>query len=406
MTDQDKKPDSDDATEDAAGQPNVSNASDAPDAPSQSAATAIEIPSKASTKPSSSSSPNTVLHSRPPLSRSGVAGLLLALVALLATAGITAVGYLITQNAENQRFALEQKLDNLNQTVSGLNVDSKGRSQWFDGMQQRSEKIDRGLETLNQQQAADQAHLQRLDGSMATLAKQVQGGQHAWQRAEVEHLLLVANTRLQLQQDLKGAKIALTLAQERLTSLANPAYFPVAEQITRELTRLEAVQLPNIPALALKLSSLTDQVDALHTRQTYQGAFETNLQLSSGPEQLQWHQRLWVSLNETVGSLVSIRRDVERREPLLPPDQGFYLRQNLRLQLESARLALLRQDSANFKAALRQADQWLQQYFDQAHAATKAARASIQSLNQQTIESQLPDISGSLTALRAVGSEA
>lgn len=346
--------------------------------------------------------PNVIANDRP-ASRSGIAALLLVLIALIAIASLGAAGYLVVQNFEHQRFALESRVDALNTTVSELGVDSKGRGQWFDTMAERTRELERSQQELQRAQNDNRAHQQRVDGALQTLAEQVQGGQHAWQRAEIEHLLLVANTRLQLQQDVDGAQIALKLADERLVSLANPAYFKVREQITRELTRLDSVERPDEQALALKLSSLVDQVGALEIQETARGAFNNELKLTTGPEDAPWHQRLWVSLNEAVGSLISVRRDVERREPLLPPDQGFYLKQNLRLQLESARLALLKQDSANFKVALRQADEWLQQYFNPQQASTKAARAAIADLQKQTIKPALPDISGSLTALRAVG---
>ncbi len=372
----------------------------------ESAAPTGDAPEGAISAPPKEPPAAAIIHAEPARSRSGIVALLLALIALLAIAGISAAGYLFIQNFEHQRFALQTRLDSLNTTVSELGVDSKGRGQWFDTMAERTRELERSQQELQRAQSADRNHQTRVDDALKTLADQVQGGQHAWQRAEIEHLLLVANTRLQLQQDVDGAHTALTLADERLVSLANPAYFKVREQITRELTRLDSVERPDVQALALKLSSLVDQVDALEIQQTQRGAFSNELTLTTGPQEAPWHQRLWVSLNEAVGSLISVRRDVERREPLLPPDQGFYLKQNLRLQLESARLALLKQDSANFKAALRQADAWLQQYFNPEQASTKSARAAIADLQTQSIKPALPDISGSLNALRAVGRDA
>ncbi|MGJ8668025.1 MAG: uroporphyrinogen-III C-methyltransferase [Oceanococcus sp.] len=354
---------------------------------------------------SSSLQPQSVIHSHAAPSRSGVIALMLSLLAFVAVIGASAGGYLFSQNLQQQSFAATQDLSAIKQQLAEVRIDSKGRNQWFDGMSERSNKLDRQIESVQQLQTQDQAHLSKLDDAVGKLAAQVQGGRQAWQRAEIEHLLLVAYTRLQLQKDVHGAQIALKLAEERLQSLADPAYFSVREAIIRELARLAAVQLPDVQALALKLASLTDQVDALPTRQTHRGNFDTQLTLSAGPETLPWHQRLWVSLNEAVGSLVSVRRDVERREALLPPEQGFYLRQNLRLQLESARLALLREDNANFQAALRQADEWLQHYFDTQHAASKAALSSINKLANQPISTVLPDISGSLKALRSVGQD-
>lgn len=339
-------------------------------------------------------------------SRSGITGVFLALLALIGLAALAATGYLQMQAQQQQEFGLDQSLSHLRNTVAELEVDNKSRNQWFDAASDRSSKLDRQIQSLQQQQQGAEEQRERLQESVSQLAEQVQGGQMAWRKAEIQHLLLVANARAQLEKDLSGARTALELAAGRLADLADPAFYRVQEVVGKEIARLEATQAPDLQALALKLSALTDQVDALPMRQAKPGLFETELSLTSGPQNAAWHQRLWVSVREAVGSLVSIRRDEEKREPLLPPNQDFYLRQNLRLQLESARLAMLREDSANYQSALRQAEQWLLQYFDQSNAATKAALNSIQSLSSQNIQIQIPDISGSLKALRAIGASA
>lgn len=398
MTDETSKPGEPDAKDAAAADDNLSAAATEP--------LTAETADSDSPQTPPADPPPSVVHSRASMSRTGLFGLMLAIIALLAVIGLGAAGYLLSQQLQQQSFAAEQDRADLHKNLAAVQVDNKGRSQWFDGMSERSSKRERQIEALQNAQQQDASRQSKLEASLSKLSEQVQGGQQAWQRAEIEHLLLVANTRLQLQKDLEGAQIALKLAQERLQSLADPAYFNVREQIANELTRLDAVQQPDVQALALKLASLTNQVDALPTRQTWRGHFDTDLKLTTGPEQQPWHKRLWVSMEQAVGSLISIRRDVERREPLLPPDQSFYLRQNLRLQLESARLALLRGDSANFKAALRQADDWMTQYFDTEHNATKAARKTINTLAGQVISVALPDISGSLKTLRSVGREA
>ncbi len=344
---------------------------------------------------------------RPPVaaapSRSGSAGLWLALLDLIAIIGLAAAGYLFLQGQQRDEFAHQQQLESLKQTVNQLDVAKQSRQQWFGDMEERSRESRRELSELQRQQGALLTRLDQNEKALGRLADQVQGGQHAWQRAEIEHLLLVANTRLQLQQDLDGAQTALQLADRRLASLANPAYFDVRRQIAQELSRLEAVPRLDVQALALQLDSLSTQVEALATRRPRAGSFDTDLKVTGGSPELPWHSRLWVSVTEALNGLVSIRRDVERREPLLPPDQSFYLRQNLRLQLESARLAALKQDTANYRAALTQAQTWLQRYFDTGQRPVSAALQTIGKLQGLQLKPALPDISGSLEALRRTG---
>ena len=334
------------------------------------------------------------------------AGLWLGVLNLLAVIALGAGGYLHLQDESNTEFRQQQRVDDLQETVNELDVARQGRNQRVTGIEEQAAETRRQVNELQRQQGRLKQQLVQTEAALAKLADQVQGGAHAWQRAEIEHLLLVANTRLQLQRDLEGAETALKLADERLAGLANPAYFEVRKLIARELGQVEAVPRLDLQALALQLDSLSSQVESLATRQPRVGRFDTELSISGGAPELPWHQRLWVSVQEAVGSLVSIRRDMDRREPLLPPDQSIYLRQNLRLQIESARLAALKRDTTNFRASLSQAESWLQRYFDTDKQAVNAALQNIRKLQALQLDPPLPDISGSLKALRRAGAEA
>ena len=336
----------------------------------------------------------------------GGAGLWLAVLDLLVIIGLAAAGYLALQGFENQRHLQQQKLDGLDQRVNQLDVRHQGREQWFADIDEKTRAALRDVGELQRARRDAEQRAGQIDQALALLSTQVQGGQQAWQRAEVEHLLLVANTRLQLQGDVDGAATALRLADQRLAQMANPAYFKVRERIASELSRLEAVPRLDVQALALKLASLAEQVDALAIRTPRVGVFETQLSLQSAALELPWYQKLWAALGDTVDGLVTVHRDEERREPLLSPDQGVFLRLNLRLQLESARVAALRGDAANFDTALGQAASWLQRYFDPQQTATAAALGHIRELRDVTLSPPLPDISGSLNALRTAEPEA
>ena len=60
------------------------------------------------------------------------------------------------------------------------------------------------------------------------------------------------------------------------------------------------------------------------------------------PEDAGW----WESFKQTLSSLVTVRRRVPEDRSMLTLEDKDYLRQGLWLQLESARLALMRNDSA------------------------------------------------------------
>jgi len=100
-------------------------------------------------------------------------------------------------------------------------------------------------------------------------------------------------------------------------------------------------------------------------------------------------------------NLVVIRHVEEKRRALLAPDQDYFVYQNLRLELESARLSLLRRDTENLHASVASLQEWLKEYFDKNDPAVVNVMATLQQLSSIDLEPPVPDISSSLESLRA-----
>jgi uroporphyrin-III C-methyltransferase len=93
---------------------------------------------------------------------------------------------------------------------------------------------------------------------------------------------------------------------------------------------------------------------------------------------------------------------LERAEaPLLSPEQSYFLRENLKLRLLSARLALLSRDETVFKSDLKSAQEWLARYFDGQAKSVVNAAATLHQLAENSISIAVPDVSASLEAARA-----
>jgi len=103
--------------------------------------------------------------------------------------------------------------------------------------------------------------------------------------------------------------------------------------------------------------------------------------------------------------LVQIRRVDSNEAVLLPPDQTYFLRENLRLRLLSARLALLSQDQAAFRADLQAVGQMLERYFNTRDAGVADAIKEVKRLASLQIAIKLPTIDASLAALDAYKGE-
>ena len=328
--------------------------------------------------------------SKPAPPRRGRGGLWLALLALvLAILAALGAGYLWTQQ-QQLRDALQQQRATLDDTASTLRSDLSG--DWdrrAERLQARDDELDQGQQSLRE--------------SVESVRELAGRNRRDWILAEVEYLLRIANRRLQLQRDAVTAMAALQNADGRLRELADPGLTEVRQRIARELDALRGTPRPDLEGLAAQLSSLSEQVAQLPVKtarapeRTPTGAPDSPAPLSAQ----QWRQglqRAW----EALKSLVVVRRRDEPVAPLLGPAQEFAVREGLRLQLEAARVALLRQDPQLFTTSVQGAQDWLARYFVADDARYEAVARALQRLRGSEIRSELPDISASLRLLRDV----
>src|ERR1019366_4205299 len=111
-------------------------------------------------------------------------------------------------------------------------------------------------------------------------------------------------------------------------------------------------------------------------------------------------QKLLREIWQEVKQLVRIENTGKAEIPLLPPNQEFFLRENLKLRLLSARLALLSRDEDSFKQELKTAQLWMARYFDGKSNEGMRMSDGLKKLAASDISIELPDISSSLQAVR------
>jgi uroporphyrin-3 C-methyltransferase len=120
---------------------------------------------------------------------------------------------------------------------------------------------------------------------------------------------------------------------------------------------------------------------------------------ASNPAEGAW-KRFWRELGQETKHLVLIENTERQEMPLLSPTQAFFLRENLKLRLLSARMALLTRDEVSFRRDLKTSQEWLKRYLDTKSNESAQALGALQKLAASSIVIEVPDISGSLEAVR------
>src|SRR5699024_1656449 len=175
-----------------------------------------------------------------------------------------------------------------------------------------------------------------------------------------------ANRQLRLTGNVQQSQQALELANKKIRTLNDPALLPARSAIVDSITQLQAVNQPDIENIALNLSAMLKQVPKLVPDNEIPDRFKPQPGGvgSQGHIQAGW-QRFKATISQALDNVVSIERtDGEVRPALLAPKEVYFLRQNLMLELRSARLAALNGQAALYQQNLKTAQAWLKRYFD------------------------------------------
>ena len=254
-----------------------------------------------------------------------------------------------------------------------------------------------GIDDRLRQLEAMPGRLASVEASLATLQGISTGARAAWLLAEAEYYMQIANAQLQLANNPDLAKTALSHADERLVQLGDPRLTGVRQAIADELRALNFMQTPDTTGITLTLASLASAIDALPLRQQ-DGSADNSA--ASNDEAQSGIDRALTSMKRTLSDAVKVRRSDEAMQPLIAPEAQYFLRANLALQLQIARLALLRGEESVFRQTLDDADSWLALYYDASNSAVQNARETISDIRSNTLTVATPDISQSLRRLR------
>lgn len=264
-------------------------------------------------------------------------------------------------------------------------TDAKGR---LFNVEQETNQLHELTQQMNQELSTQRDAQNMLKTSVQTLHEEIGKGRRAWLLAETANLLVIAQHRLAYARDPSQALEALRAADRQLQQLADPSYQPVRKLLEREIGALETFRRLDLTGMAQRLGQLAGRVDSLPLAPLPQEPVATDGESGFARE-------VWKDLRD----LVRIRTTTDVRRPLLLPEHKYFLRENLRLMLYGAQVALLHGDIATLELNARAAHKWLADYYDANNSAVRAANAELETILKSR-PADLPDISASLTSLR------
>ena len=325
-------------------------------------------------------------------------GTALSLLAILIALGVGGAGYYFGQQ---QVVEIQQKLTAL-ESQSGVAVstpvsDNSGQVKLLEqGLKNAQDKVEQ-LEQLVAGKTGEIAALQAQVKQVSQLAGAQQPSD--WLFSEADFLLNNALRKLVLDNDVDTAISLLKLADETLVKVNNLQANAIRTAINQDLKQLLSLSSVDQNAVMQKLSQLANTVDELQA---------LNVNFDETPEKsgklsddiADWQQNVEKSATSFLNHFIRIspKQSADKKE-LLAPNQDIYLRENIRLRLQLAIMAVPRQQDELYKQSLDAVASWVRSYFDTSAEVTQNFLKSVDELADSSIYVDVPEQLQSLTLL-------
>ena len=326
----------------------------------------------------------------------------LSLLAILIALGVGGAGYYFGQQQvdefQQKLTALEAQINNktvVSAPAQEVKFDTTQLAQLESANKATQNKIAQVEELIN----AKSHELVGLQSQINKVSAQANAQQPTdWLFSEADFLLNNALRKLVLDNDVDTAVSLLKLADETLAKVNNSQSAGIRSAINQDLKQLLSVAGVDQNAVMQKLSQLANTVDELPVLDVNFGDDQNATKLSDSLSD--WAENAEKSATSFLNHFIRIspKHGADRKE-LLAPNQDIYLRENIRLRLQLAIMAVPRQQNELYKQSLEAVASWIRSYFDTNAEVTQSFLKSVDELSEVSIYVDVPSQLQSLSML-------
>lgn len=229
-----------------------------------------------------------------------------------------------------------------------------------------------------------------------------------WYLSEAAYLARLASQRLQTERGTKNPLALLQKVDSILVEIDEGGMLAVRAAIAADITALRLAGEIDIEGIVLELNALAVQIDELPMIQLSVNSSASNQDSDdNGLANLVVDESLsqrWSALidefTQSLGQLVQVKQRLQPIERVLSASEESVVRNNVRLLLQQAANAALREQQSIYDLSLKRAQQWLTQYF-QMNSSVEVVKDRLIKLSVEQVVQELPFIDGSVNALEA-----
>jgi uroporphyrin-3 C-methyltransferase/uroporphyrinogen III methyltransferase/synthase len=271
-----------------------------------------------------------------------------------------------------------------------------------------------------------QSESQSQQAALEQMYQDISKNRDEWALSEIEQVLSTASQQLQLAGNVTGALIALQNADRSLSRSDKPQFITIRRAIARDIDKLKALPQVDQAGIALRLDNVIGMIDNLplladekpaepiapprvipqaRTVKAVKGAPSAQAAAEPAEPSLgqrmvatwrNWSHEMWDDMRQ----LIRVRTVDTPDALMLSPSEAYFVRENLKLRLLNARLALLSRNEGTFRDDLGSAQQMLSRYFDTKARSTLSVQGLLRQVQANNVTIEVPDLSESLNAVR------
>lgn len=319
-------------------------------------------------------------------------------------------------SSQNQMSALREEVARRLQTADINNSEIKGIAK---SVQESSKDMQAKVSVLEAKQTEAQGQQVALEQLYQDLSK----SRDEWALTEIEQVLATASQQLQLAGNVQGALIALQNSDARLAKSEKAQFIAVRRAIAKDIEMLKALPQLDLTGLVLRLDSVIAQVDNIplwsdekppvvatppkaplrvlprSTKLKNDKSDTTAENTFTAQLQDRWQSfssEMWTELKQ----LIRVRNVESPDALLLSPAQAYFAKENLKLRLLNARLALLSRNEGAFRSDMIAAQDLISKYFDVRTKQAQTAQSLLKQIQSNNLSIEMPALNESLNSVR------
>ncbi len=244
------------------------------------------------------------------------------------------------------------------------------------------------------------AESQNQQVALEALYQELSRNRDEWAFADIEQSVLLASQQLQIAANVRTALIGLENVEARLQRMDQPRYSALRRALVRDIERLKALPLVDVYGTSARLDDAIAAIDRLPLAMDARARPDAVAAATAPAAEVPAWERVVREAWRELRQLVRVQSSGVQDAALLAPEQAFFLRENLKLRLLGARIALLSRDGKSYQGDLQAALAALERHFDARDSSVMITAAALRKLQSAQVQIELPDLQETLEALR------